>query len=401
MGELLDEGFLTQVRLEWAATKAYDPSLREAAQVLMASEYQSIRAPTSLKTSTTAPAPSDAPLEIDISLEQARNTRWTIPPYKNQLMGALVDSRQLSLKDLGYAAENAWDERVRRAATALMLIRLQQVVKEPKSPAGLVHVVSGGRSFSERRQYLYVLLEGALMGLVLGIFIVLEIWALSSPPGPSNLSVSQVLGSPSGILGLVVSVLLVVILPIFLLHKTINRLDKQIENHRRGEEGEDRVVTTISQSLDGNWFLFRNVLLPGRSRTDLDGVLVGPSGVWVLEIKAYTREHRNIGEHWEYRAGNRWKLSRSNPSRQAKNNAVHLADFLRADRIKQWITPVVVWANPESSLTVENPGVSVWVLDRLLDELGNIWHGNEIPEVNRQQIVDKLTKLCERQAKAT
>ena len=35
IGELLNEGYLNQSRLEWAAEKAYDPALKEAAKLLL------------------------------------------------------------------------------------------------------------------------------------------------------------------------------------------------------------------------------------------------------------------------------------------------------------------------------------------------------------------------------
>ncbi len=35
LGELLGQGFLTRDRLEWAAQKAYNPNLKEAAKVLL------------------------------------------------------------------------------------------------------------------------------------------------------------------------------------------------------------------------------------------------------------------------------------------------------------------------------------------------------------------------------
>jgi hypothetical protein len=179
----------------------------------------------------------------------------------------------------------------------------------------------------------------------------------------------------------------------------MNRIEKQKENYRRGEEGENRIVESMGQVLDGNWSLFRNIILPGRKKTDLDAVLVGPSGVWVLEVKTFSGTYRNIGEQWEYRIGNKWKLYGKSPSRQAKNNAVRLSEFFKADNISQWVTPAVIWANQESPLTIENPAVAVWQYNRLPDELGNIWHGEKLSETERNKIADKLSKLCEQQKK--
>lgn len=88
---------------------------------------------------------------------------------------------------------------------------------------------------------------------------------------------------------------------------------------------------------------------------------------------------------------------KKNPGQQARKNAGHLGGFLSADGIKVWVNPVVVWANPESPLEVENPSVAVWKLDRLEDELGNIQESKPIPDADRQKICEKLTKLINRQ----
>jgi hypothetical protein len=335
-----------------------------------------------------------------MTIEQARATLWPLRPYEGQPMGPLVETRQITLKDLGYAIENAWDERVRKAAIALMLVRLKQVVQEPALPAGFLHVVSGGRSYSERRQFLLTLIEGLIFGAALasGIFLFfLSVQARQSTASPTK-TLSDWLASPVGILTLVIVLAFcagILWLAKFIFERVINTIDTKIENYRKGQGGEDKVVEVIRQSLDGNWFLFRNIVVPGRNKSDLDGVLVGPSGLWVLEIKTFTGEYRNIGEHWEYRSGNRWKLMPASPSRQAQDNAVRLANFLRADDIRQWVTPAVVWANRETPLTVENPSTAVWLLDRLPDELGNVWHDETITEVKRKQIVEKLTKLSQ------
>lgn len=401
MGELLDEGYLNRERLKWALTKAYSPKVRQAAEVLLNWQNQSLSSPTKNK----ALNPSD--LVVDMPIEQARATRWTFPPYKGQPMGELVDTKQLSLKDLGFAVENAWDNRVRRAATVLMLMRLNQAIKEQEAPSGFVRVISGGRSYSESRQLLLSFIQGLVGGGLMGALIVWLIFDLTlSPPNPPA-AIEMLSAHPHRnviLIGAII-VLIVMIVGSWLLIKLfmryMNWVDEQIANHRKGQEGEERVIMLMSQLLDGNWHLFRNVLLPGRQRADLDAVLVGPTGVWVLEIKNYSHEHRNIGEQWAYRIGNRWKPVRSSPSRQAKTNAIRLANFLRADGIQQWIKPVVVWANPEAPLTVENPEIPVWSLDRLPDELGNIWQGETIYEAKRQQIVDKLTKLCQRQEQSS
>ncbi|MBN2502566.1 MAG: hypothetical protein JXB38_17430, partial [Anaerolineales bacterium] len=65
-----------------------------------------------------------------------------------------------------------------------------------------------------------------------------------------------------------------------------------------------------------------------------------------------------------------------------------------------FVNAAVVWANREGALYIENPSVAVWRYDRLSDEIGNIWQDAKLAEAERDKIIDKLTKLCERQKEA-
>src|SRR5262245_24407731 len=88
LGELLDEGFLTEKRLEWAAAKAQDLSLRQAAQVLLDWQKGISKTPGIPKP---LPKPAEllnaSPSVVAITLEQARATVWPFRPYKGQPMG--------------------------------------------------------------------------------------------------------------------------------------------------------------------------------------------------------------------------------------------------------------------------------------------------------------------------
>jgi hypothetical protein len=397
IGELLDEGFLTQSDLQWAAERAFNLQQKRAAQVLLDVSRAPNRPVQRQVPQALLPELAGSKFSIGLSMEQVRVTEWPFSQYQSQPMGMLVDKQQLTLKDLGYAAENARNERVRQSAIALLLVRLNQVVTSPPSAAGLLHVVSRGRSYAERRQlnlaFVQGLIGGGILGALLLSFILSLIITLSLPakPLPPNAM------SPTVIIILVAFATICLALIALLravLDQIMNRLDKQIKSHRKGQEGEERVTAAMHSVLDGEWFLFRNIVLPGRNQGDLDFVLVGPTGIWAIEIKHYTGEYRNIGAGWEYRIKNRWKIAKNNPGQQASDNSARLSNFLKADGIQQWVTPAVIWANPEAPLTVENPSVTVWTLDRLRDELDNILQIKPIPEDKRQQIVDKLTKLC-------
>jgi len=404
LGELWDEGYLDASRLEWAAKKAYNPRLKEAARVLLEGHAKSPLHPVDSKGPRASPSEIKEPIRVAMRLEEARSTLWPFGALRDQPMGDLSDSRKLSLKDLAYAVENAREECIRQAAIAIMLERLDQEIEEPRPPAGLLRVVAAKRSYSERRQLWLASLEGLISGGVLAVGVMLFINSLigQRPPGAHRLQLAEVFASPEltmALLMVIVGLLGVSLLATLGLDWLMKRLDKQIEAYRRGEEGEEAVIEKARRALDGNWVLFRDVVLPGRRRTDIDVVLVGPPGVWAIEVKTWHGHYRNVGEAWQHRAGSQWKQMRKSPSRQASAGATALKSFLRADGIKTYVPEAVAWADQTGRITLEDPTVPVWTLDRLEDELGNLSNGRGLSEADRERIVQKLTRLCQARKK--
>lgn len=401
LGELLDEGYLDTYRLEWAAKKAYDPRIKQAARVVLdwqAAQRQVDAAARIVRTE--AKGIAKPAVAVGVSLEDARAVPWPFGPLRGQPMGKLSETRQLSLKDLAFAVESAWDERVKQAAIALLLIRLEQTLQEPAPPRGIMRVVAAGRSYAERRQLSLAFAEGVIGGgvlaLALGYLVTSAIGRPGSPRPAFNLTAA--LASAEGVIGVTLALIFVaglLWLGLFVPRRLFKKLDGEIEAYRLGNEGEDRVVEKARLALDGDWVLFRNVMLPRRGRSDVDVVLVGPSGVWAIEVKALHGEYRNSGETWEFRSGGRWNQLRKSPSRQARRNAIALAEFLRADGINAYVTAVVAWVSQGSNVAIDNPSVAVWTIDRVEDELANLRNGRRLDATSHERIVDKLTRLCQ------
>jgi hypothetical protein len=397
MGELLDEGLLSKGQLEWAAANAYSTKLQEAAKILLPLLEKSNTHINTEKSSFQLDLPK---LEIPLTIDQAKATIWPFAPYKGEPLGPLVLEKKISLKDLGFAIENAWDSKVRNAALVLSAIRMNQIVKEPQPSKGHVAVVSKGRSFSARRQLQMVRASGIVLGLALGVGIFeLVVLIFGRPKSGSSLP-PGIFTSLAGVLALIIVIAIVIGATLFFFYsidQSVKDLDDLAAQYRKGEEGEERVADLIKRNLNGEWSLFRNVTIPGQKGGDMDAVLVGPNGVWNLEIKTLSGKFTNIGEVWQCLNGKQWQSMKRNPSTQSRKNALRLKNLFEADHVSIYVKPVVVWANPESPLKVENPSVTVWTLDRLEEELGNIQEGKEISEPDRKKICEKLTKLIERQ----
>lgn len=398
LGELLDEGYLDEARLDWAAKHAYSTRLKAAAGVLLEHVYQrgaSARRPPEAHEPARPPT-----LQVNLTVEEAKATPWPFSPYRDEPMGELSDTHRLSLKDLAYAVENAWDRKVREAAALLMAERLGQALEQRQPEAGPLNVVASGMSHSAQRERAWIAIQGMLLGAATVVLLGILVWGLAAivrflwdVTANHRWSIEVVIALLIG------AALAALVSPLFdrSVSSVGRRVSREIESSRKGDEAERRIVEIAQQTLDSDWTLFRNVALPTqrKRKADIDIVLVGPPGIWVLEVKCLNGEYRNTGEQWEYRAGNTWKvMEKRNPTRQARNNAVHLAGFLRADGIRQWVEPAVVWANPDATPAVQNPMVAVWPYERLADELGNLQRGRKLDEATQAKVVEKLTALC-------
>jgi hypothetical protein len=118
-------------------------------------------------------------------------------------------------------------------------------------------------------------------------------------------------------------------------------------------------------------------------------------------VKTLRGQYKNVGEAWGYRSKGQWKQIRKSPRRQARVGAIALKEFLAADGIKTCISAAIAWASQEGHVVVENPTVPVWMMDRMDDELGNLWNGKRLDTPTKERIVEKLIKLCQAPARGS
>ncbi|NYT04846.1 MAG: NERD domain-containing protein [Methanomicrobiales archaeon] len=130
-----------------------------------------------------------------------------------------------------------------------------------------------------------------------------------------------------------------------------------------GIRGENAVGSVLS-AFDDRWYLFNSVCLPGADG-DIDHVLVGPKGVFVLETKNYAGFIACRQDAWYRKVRERWIPLGRSPSRQAKYNATVLARFLREKNLGEWVYAVIVFANPAMKSIIEDSTVDIVYRDEL------------------------------------
>jgi Holliday junction resolvase-like predicted endonuclease len=325
-------------------------------------------------------------LSTGMTLAQARAVRW---PFRNinRPIGESLDDGTLTLRDLAFAVENAWDIWVRDAARTLLLFQLLAAEPQelPKPP-----VVIQGSRYTEYQERRYLLLSGLVGGALLALDAVYLIAIVAS----------EILRRSYGWqLPIWWTCLfpVVFLLGLWVVSKiAFDRYADQADSYRLGRWGEEKAVEALRYALDGRWTIVRNLEFPNRRWGDVDLILIGPSGVWAFEVKAYSGQVRNTGDRWERRTKRRWRRLTTHPGHQARRNAARLKEYLGAHGVAlKWVPPAVLWAGDSGRLIVNDPATPVWTLDTIADHADDLWAEHGLTEEMVGQVVDVLRQAVE------
>ena len=110
----------------------------------------------------------------------------------------------------------------------------------------------------------------------------------------------------------------------------------------KGIKGEYIVAEYLNQ-LPEDYFVFNDVKFPG-SYGNLDHVVVGPTGIYVIETKNYNGFFLVKGNEWFYKNGSRVKKAKGQPGKQVMANSMSLKKFLEDNGVnigEVWINSIV------------------------------------------------------------
>ena len=124
-----------------------------------------------------------------------------------------------------------------------------------------------------------------------------------------------------------------------------------------GARGERMALKRVAR-LPDTYRVFNNVLVPssrGRPR-ELDCVVVGPNGIFVIEVKANKGEIEGGTNDAQWRArkvgrgGTVYYTRFGNPIRQVRGATAALAEYLRGRGIKTWVQSIVCFTHSRAPL---------------------------------------------------
>lgn len=135
--------------------------------------------------------------------------------------------------------------------------------------------------------------------------------------------------------------------------------------YQQGFEGEKQVTKVLSSTLSDDFFLINDVQLVADKRSNIDHIVLGLTGIFVLE----TKNHGGKITCYE----DSWTGIGQNPFTQARVNASRVYKTIRASGIfaskLPWIQAVVVFPNKKAKLDMLKAPSNVKILKT--DELTN------------------------------
>jgi hypothetical protein len=147
-------------------------------------------------------------------------------------------------------------------------------------------------------------------------------------------------------------------------------------NWTAGKRGE-LAVTEALQGLCNNYVVLNDLTFPD-AKGNVDHLVIGPNGLFVIETKNYTGRVKCLGDQW-FINGHRTKSL----SRQAKSNALavrsNLAMVFAEHQAKlPYVVPLLVFVHCRGGLNLKNPTIPVLKSGQLAGFIQNYKPANYI-----------------------
>ena len=136
-----------------------------------------------------------------------------------------------------------------------------------------------------------------------------------------------------------------------------------------GWEGEKQVIKLLSNKLSDDYILLNDLYLQGGGG-DIDHVVLGPNGIFVLETKNWSGNITCNGDLWQRSGKQNFKGS---PSRQVKRNASTIKNIIDSSPAFRplgiYVEGIVVFTNNHAALHLNNPTVAIVKLSQLPNQI--------------------------------
>jgi hypothetical protein len=161
-----------------------------------------------------------------------------------------------------------------------------------------------------------------------------------------------------------------------------------------GWEGEKQVAKLLTKKLNDDYYILNGLYLSGGGG-DIDHIVLGPNGIFVLETKNWSGSISCSGDEWQRRGKRNYSGS---PSRQVKRNVAKIKQIidnnsnLRSLGIR--VERIVVLTNNHATLDLNSPTVPILKLPQVPNHIvasrnSQILSCQQLEDIGRELIKQK------------
>ena len=162
--------------------------------------------------------------------------------------------------------------------------------------------------------------------------------------------------------------------------------------YNAGLRGEKQVANLLTHTLNDDYYLLNDLYLRDGGG-DIDHIVLGPNGVFVLETKNWNGNISCNGDEWQ-RSGKQ-NFSGS-PSRQVKRNAAKIQQIIGGNpnlrALGIGVEGIVVLTNNQATLHVSNPTVTILKLPQLPNHLTTIGNSRILTREQLEAVGKEIVK---------
>jgi hypothetical protein len=161
---------------------------------------------------------------------------------------------------------------------------------------------------------------------------------------------------------------------------------------RGGWEGEKQVAKLLTNKLNDDYCILNGFYLHG-GVGDIDHIVLGPNGIFVLETKNWSGSISCSGDDWQRRGKRNFSGS---PSRQVKRNAAKIKQIIENNQnlrsLDIWVEGIVVLTNNHATLHLNNPTVSILKLPQVPNHIGAFRCSRTLSREQLEDIGEEIIK---------
>lgn len=189
---------------------------------------------------------------------------------------------------------------------------------------------------------------------------------------------------------------LIAVLCVALCYSKFKTYQKNKDIFASGDEGESLAIAYL-EVLDRNFHIIPNAVLKyGEKRSEMDTIVIGPTGVFIIEVKNYkgiiegNMSDHNLKQTKPDNYGKMFTKTFYNPCKQVATHRYTLNGVLRVSGISTYINICVFFANKDAQLSVNNDNNSDCKIFQDYSKLVNyIKSGkNSLPEDRVRDIIN-------------